>query len=263
MVERPPSATTSRISMTGRRDFGMKFIAPIDDIPQAQNNNNNNHMGNNMGQPENMGHDENVYYVQMPAPALEPETAPREAITTTYEPPTYWDRYLEAGGLSKHEDEKEEEDDGCHPFWMGWVDIAKGMWLIITGLLKIPFVMGHGAAKTFHFIPTLYHDDTVRKWPNITGFPSACAASFIVLWFGLLDGLTDWFVLPFLCARKDGFIGFFKGIARGLGSIIFKIPAGIIGFAFHPFFGIYKELAKFKLDIKRERKPRKDAASLI
>ncbi|KAI1443405.1 hypothetical protein F5Y02DRAFT_393591 [Annulohypoxylon stygium] len=256
MVERPPSATTSRISMTGRRDFGMKFIAPIDDIPQAQNN-------NNMGHPENMGHDENVYYVQMPAPALEPEIAPREAITTTYEPPTYWDRYLEAGGLSKHEDEKEEEEEGCHPFWMGWVDMAKGMWLIITGCLKIPFVIGHGAAKTFHFIPTLYHDDTVRKWPKITGFPSACAASFIVLWFGLLDGMTDWFVLPYKCARKDGFVGFFKGIARGMGSILFKIPAGVIGFACHPFFGIYKEAAKFKLDIKRERKPRKDVASLI
>ncbi|KAI1454041.1 hypothetical protein F4805DRAFT_339107 [Annulohypoxylon moriforme] len=253
MVERPPSATTSRISMTGRRDFGMKFIAPIDDIPQQQN----------AAHPENMGNtDENVYYVQMPAPALEPEIVPRDPMTTSHEPPTYWDRYLEAGGL-KHEDEKDEEDEGCHPFWMGWVDMLRGMGLIIAGCLKIPFVFGHGMAKTFHYIPTLYHDDTVRKWPRITGFPSACAASFAVLWFGLLDGMTDWFVLPYKCARKEGFKGFFKGLARGFASILFKTAAGVIGFASHPFFGIYKEVAKFKLDIKRERKSRKDVASLI
>ncbi|KAI0882034.1 uncharacterized protein GGS22DRAFT_53843 [Annulohypoxylon maeteangense] len=260
MVDRPPSATTSRISMTGRRDFGMKFIAPIDDIPQQQH----------AVHPENMGNvgnvEENVYYVQMPAPALEPELVTREAISTAHHPPpTYWDRYLEAGGLKHDDDENDEEDEGCHPFWMGWVDMLRGMGLIIAGCLKIPFVIGHGVAKTFHYIPTLYHDDTVRKWPKITGFPSACAASFAVLWFGLLDGMTDWFVLPYKCARKDGFKGFFKGIAKGFASILFKIPAGVIGFATHPFFGIYKEAAKFKLDIKRERnkKPRKDVASLI
>ncbi|KAI2470359.1 hypothetical protein F4781DRAFT_430382 [Annulohypoxylon bovei var. microspora] len=253
MIERPPSATTSRISMTGRRDFGMKFIAPIDDIPQQQN------MGNieTMGNAEEPAH----VYVQMPPAALEPEVASREALPATYEPPTYWDRYLEAGGL-KQEDEP-YEDEQCHPFWMGWVDMFRGMGLIIGGALKIPFVIGHGVAKTFHHIPTLYHDDTVRKWPNITGFPSACAASFVVLWFGLIDGLTDWFVLPYKCARKGGVKGFFKGCARGLGSILFKPAAGVIGFAAHPFFGIYKEAAKFKLDIKRERKPRKEVASLI
>ncbi|KAI0138594.1 hypothetical protein F4776DRAFT_662965 [Hypoxylon sp. NC0597] len=240
MIDRPLSATTSRISVSGRRDFGVKFIAP----------------------PEEIYKSEVTADLSEQAPAPVPEPMPHEVVTAN-EPPSYWDRHLEAGS-AKHE-EKEEEDEGCHPFWMGWLDMLRGVGLIIAGALKIPLVIGHGIAKTLHFIPSLYHDETVRKWPKITGFPSSCVASIQALWFGLLDGLTDWFVLPYKGARKEGVIGFFKGFAKGLGSIMFKLAAGGVGFASHPFFGIYKEAAKFKINIKRERerRPKQDVGSLI
>ncbi|KAI1413670.1 hypothetical protein F5Y13DRAFT_160838 [Hypoxylon sp. FL1857] len=248
MIDRPLSATTSRISVTGRRGFGVKFITPPEEIYKSEANADLNEQA--------------PAPVPMPAPMPMPEAMPRE-VPMANEPPSYWDRCLEAGG-AKHEDD-EEEDEGCHPFWMGWWDMLKGMGMILAGAIKIPLVFGHGVAKTFHYIPTLYHDETVRKWPKITGFPSACVASFQVLWFGILDGLTDWFVLPYKGARKEGVKGFFKGIAKGFGSIMFKLAAGGIGFATHPFFGLYKEAAKFKINIKRERErqPKQDVGSLI
>ncbi|KAI2623964.1 hypothetical protein GGS26DRAFT_215671 [Hypomontagnella submonticulosa] len=229
-MDRPVSATTSRVSVTGRRDYGVKFMGGLDEIPSSIPKANSN--------------------TQAPA-------APSyEAVKPHDNPP--WERPIKAGGGQ----EDDEEYEGCHPFWTGWSDMARGTGLIIGGALKLPLVVGHGAAKTFHYIPTLYNDDTVRKWPKITGFPSACAASFQVLWFGLLDGLTDWFMLPYKCARKEGVKGFFKGCAKGLASILFKPTAGVIGFATHPFFGIYKEATKFKVEFKRER-PRQDVGSLI
>ncbi|KAI0382700.1 hypothetical protein F5Y04DRAFT_41976 [Hypomontagnella monticulosa] len=242
-MDRPISATTSRVSVTGRRDYGVKFMGGLDDIPNSITKADSN--------------------TQAPAPASVPAPAPAAAAPSyeavkSYDPPPPWDRPAEAEG-----DERDEEEyEGYHPFWTAWVDMFRGMCLIIGGALKIPFVIGHGTAKTFHYIPTLYNDDTVRKWPRITGFPSACAASFQVLWFGLLDGSTDWFMLPYKCARKEGFTGFFKGLGRGFASIIFKPAAGVIGFATHPFFGIYKEATKFKVEFKRER-PRRDVGSLI
>ncbi|XXG96816.1 hypothetical protein Hte_003107 [Hypoxylon texense] len=231
-MTRPPSATTSRVSVTGRRDYGVKFIGGIDEIG---------------GSTTNVGSD-----------TLVPENPSRVAVAT-YQPPPPWERSFD----NRHDQDKEEDDEGCHPFWTGWLDMATGLGLILAGAFKIPLVIGHGTAKTIHYIPTLYNDETVRRWPNITGFPSACAASFEVLWFGLFDGLTDWVTLPYKGGKKEGAKGFFKGIGKGFGSLIFKPAAGGIGFATHPFFGIYKEAAKFKVVIKRKQRPRHDVGSLI
>ncbi|OTB17772.1 hypothetical protein K445DRAFT_315526 [Daldinia sp. EC12] len=234
-MERPPSATTSKMSVTGRRDFGMKFIADMDDLTGSTIN------ASSQGQP--------------------PVSASYESVKA-YEGLPYWERQPEPASTRHHEQE-EEVDEGCHPFWTAWWDLLRGMGLIIAGALKIPFTIGHGFAKALHFTPTLYNDDTVREWPRITGFPSSIVAAVQYFLYGLLDGSTDWFVLPYKCARKDGFLGFFKGIIQGIGSIIFKTAAGTIGLATHPFYGIYKEAAKFKVEFKREHRPRQDIGSLI
>ncbi|OTB01390.1 hypothetical protein M426DRAFT_323527 [Hypoxylon sp. CI-4A] len=253
MYDRPPSATTSRISITGRRDFSVKFITSVDEIPKAH--------------PHIVDPTPQVP-AQVQAP---PAMQQHEVVDTPYEPPAYWDWDLEAGMAKakqhKNYEDDEEDDEGCHPFWMGWLDMLKGVGLIIGGALKIPLVIGHGIAKTLHFIPSLYYDETVRKWPKITDFRSSCVASFEMFLFGLFDGMTDWVVLPVKGAKKEGVKGFFKGIPKGFASIVFKPAAGTIGFATHPFYGIYKEASKFKLDIKREHrrkhKPRQEVGSLI
>ncbi|KAI2613247.1 hypothetical protein GGR54DRAFT_329887 [Hypoxylon sp. NC1633] len=233
-MNRPPSATTSRISVTGRRDYGVKFMADVDEA------------GGGMAQVDSNFH--------------APGTAPQDQVRTTYEPPPHWERRLEAGTARLGD---EDDEEGCHPFWLGWLDIMTGLGMIFTAVFKLPLVLGHGIAKTLHHIPTLYNDETVRKWPKIDGFPSSCAVSCKVLWYGTVDGLTDWVVLPFKGSKREGPAGFFKGFAKGFGSMIFKPAAGGIGFATHPFYGIYKEAAKFKVVIKRERRRKQTVASLI
>ncbi|RYP60972.1 hypothetical protein DL771_010301 [Monosporascus sp. 5C6A] len=261
LLNRSPSVTTSRISLTGTRDYGMKFIPGADGMTDSTTL--------------------TAREVSNPSEAI---PTPPETVATANEPPPYRGQSRDDGreNDSVLEDEVEAESE-CHPFWTSWWDMARGVALIITGSLKIPFVIGHGLAKVLWYIPVLYGDNTVWKWPNITGFPSACKAALESLWFGLYRGLTDWVVLPYKGAKSEGVVGCIKGFCKGISSFVFKPAAGkwdpisrpessfadlltgegAAGFAFHPFFGIYKEASAFKLTIKRERKPRKKDISPV
>lgn len=44
--------------------------------------------------------------------------------------------------------------------------------------------------------------------------------------YGITDGLKDFFVQPVVGAKKEGGIGFVKGLGKGLGNIICKPAAG-------------------------------------
>ena len=140
--------------MTGNRDFGMKFDLGADDMTNS----------GTLTRPfQDSGSDRSDTAMATP-----PETE------AGWGPPPYQkatDRDGRAG------EEGEEPEAECHPFWMSWADMARGIALIITGALKIPFVIGHGIAKILWYIPVAYGDDTMWEWPQITGFPSACKAS--------------------------------------------------------------------------------------
>ena len=155
---RPPSATTSRLSMTGHRDYGMKFDLGADEMTNS----------GTLSRPGAHAQGDDRSDTAMSTP---PET---EA-DTAWGPPPYQKATSRQGRDAG--DEGEETEAECHPFWMSWADMARGIALIITGALKIPFVIGHGIAKILWYIPVAYGDDTVWEWPNITGFPSACKAS--------------------------------------------------------------------------------------
>ncbi|KAI5927091.1 hypothetical protein F4810DRAFT_652284 [Camillea tinctor] len=236
---RPPSATTSQMSITGNRDYGMKFVGGIEEIIS-------NPHGSDRSQTNETA----------------PINTPPETVTT-YEPPPYWERERphEPADTPK---EKEDESDECHPFWVSWWDIVRGIGLIIAGLLSIPLVVVHGLSKMFYYIPVLYKDESLRKWPDITGFGSGCVAAVEWgFWFVLVNPLTDWFVLPYKGARKNGVLGFFTGFLKGLGSILFKPVSGAAGFVGHPLFGIYKEATNVKVVIKRKSRSRKRATSPV
>lgn len=44
--------------------------------------------------------------------------------------------------------------------------------------------------------------------------------------FGIFDGVKDFFVEPYNGARKEGPLGFLKGVGKGIGSIATKPAAG-------------------------------------
>ncbi|RYP29445.1 hypothetical protein DL767_006714 [Monosporascus sp. MG133] len=161
LAARSPSVTTSRISLTGTRDYGMKFIPGAD----------------------GMANSTTLTAREVPN-SSEAVPTPPETMATAYEPPPYRDQSRDNGrednSVFGAERDKTEAESECHPFWTAWWDMARGVALIITGALKIPFVIGHGIAKVLWYIPVLYGDNTVWEWPNITGFPSACKAALEV-----------------------------------------------------------------------------------
>ncbi|KAI1081932.1 hypothetical protein F5B20DRAFT_578708 [Whalleya microplaca] len=243
---RPVSTTTSQLSLAGRRDYGMKFMAGVDEMALST------------ASPQDRSTTSQAPTVVPPEAVAAPAPAP--APTASRAPPPYREMPRTSADTQL---EVDDGDDECHPFWVSWWDMLKGIGYIIGGALKIPLVFGHGIAKVLYYIPVLYKDESVRPWPKITGFATGCVAAFTGLFFGIWDGATDWITLPYKCARKEGFKGFFKGFAQGLGNIIFKPASGTIGFACHPFFGIYKEASKFKLSIKRERRVKKKIESPV
>ncbi|KAI0007776.1 hypothetical protein F4779DRAFT_490149 [Xylariaceae sp. FL0662B] len=239
---RPPSATTSQISFAGQRDYGMKFVADVDGMASST-----------------------VLSQNRPDAQGPPASAPPSEVTAAaaaHEPPPYWER-PRANADARRLEVEDDSDLQCHPFWQSWWDIMRGIGWIIAGALKVPLTFLHGVTKVFYTIPVLYKDESVREWPEITGFPTGCVAGVSGLWFGLYDGLTDWVTLPYKCARKEGVKGFFKGFAQGLFNIPLKPITGGLGFVSHPLFGIYKEGSKFKLTLKRESRSRKKVRSPV
>ncbi|KAH9909592.1 hypothetical protein F4778DRAFT_775510 [Xylariomycetidae sp. FL2044] len=241
-MNRPLSATTSTISFTGNRDFGMKFLANPNDMASRP-------IQVTELPPEPIAVEGELVTAQTQQPPHPEAMAAR--------PPPYrgrrnsYDTASTSTGITD-----QEKDAECHPFWVGWWDILKGMLYIIGGVFKLPFTLVHGLAKIFYYIPILYGDKTVEEWPEITGFVTGCVASIRFLCMGIWYGLTDWVVVPYKMAKLQGVKGFFKGFPMGFGSMVFKPASGVLGFVGHPFYGIYKECAKIKVIIKRERKPR-------
>ena len=43
---------------------------------------------------------------------------------------------------------------------------------------------------------------------------------------GFYDGITGLVIHPYMGAKRDGTVGFFKGVIRGFGGLFFKTQAG-------------------------------------
>jgi hypothetical protein len=99
-------------------------------------------------------------------------------------------------------------------------------------------------AQGFHNAPRLYGDQTVRKTTRITGMKSGLKAAGEEFMFGVYDGVTGIIAQPYTGARRDGAVGFFKGVGMGLTGFILKDLAAIIGPFGYTLKGIHKELGK-------------------
>ncbi|KAI1844707.1 hypothetical protein JX266_009163 [Neoarthrinium moseri] len=229
---RPLSATPSKLSISGTRDFGMKFMPGVEDMPVSTT-----------GSQRSPDTNTEATWTNSPVNA----------------PPTYWEApHSEA---STELDDKDEDEH--HPYLLSWWWILKGTGLILFGVFANALVLADAIAKLLHHTPVLYGDTTVRKWPRVTGVVDGCAVGGKYLGLGIYDGLADWVVLPCKGAKEEGAFGAFKGFLRAPGSTIFKMAAGIAGIVGHPFFGIYKDSKKIRITIKHKRtKHRKDTSQV-
>jgi len=121
---------------------------------------------------------------------------------------------------------------------------ARAVSKIVGAGVKSPMDFTMSLAKGFHNAPKLYGDETVRKSGKITGIQSGFAEAGKEFGYGFYDGITGLVTQPIAGARKEGFGGFIKGAAKGIGGLILKPGAGVWAIPGYTARGVYAELTK-------------------
>ena len=101
-------------------------------------------------------------------------------------------------------------------------------------------------AQGLHNAPRLYGDSTVRRPARIDGFRSGLKAGGEEFVFGVYDGVTGLVRHPYVGAREDGPVGFFKGVGKGVGGFVLKDLAAVFGLPAYTVKGVHKELIKHR-----------------
>ncbi|KAF2010342.1 hypothetical protein BU24DRAFT_427470 [Aaosphaeria arxii CBS 175.79] len=125
------------------------------------------------------------------------------------------------------------------------ISTGKGFGRIVGAGLKAPMTFTHGITRGFHNLPKLYGDE-VRETENITDLRSGIEVSAKNFGHGIGDGLRDFFVQPIIGAQKEGGKGFVKGFGKGVGNLVCKPSAGIVGLVGYSSVGVYKSLQNLR-----------------
>jgi hypothetical protein len=111
-------------------------------------------------------------------------------------------------------------------------------------------------AQGFHNAPRLYGDETVRRPVRITGIHSGLVASRNEFFYGIYDGFTGVVTQPYHGAKDRGVLGFVDGVGMGLGGLVLKNIAAILGPFAYTAKGLHKEIIKHRQPTAFIRKAR-------
>ncbi|KAI8933606.1 hypothetical protein NX059_009334 [Plenodomus lindquistii] len=125
------------------------------------------------------------------------------------------------------------------------VDTGKGLARIVGAGFKSPMDFSLGIAKGFHNVPKLYGAE-VRQVDKVTDFQSGLRTAAKEFGFGLYDGITGIVTDPYKGAKKEGGIGFVKGVGRGIMSVPFRVIGGAWSVPGYAMKGLYQEMIKSK-----------------
>jgi hypothetical protein len=142
------------------------------------------------------------------------------------------------------------------------VDTGKGLARMIGAGFKSPMDFSLNVAKGFHNVPKLYGAE-VRQVDKVTDFNSgmrtaAKVRSIMISYqhsiltimqefgYGLYDGITGIVTDPYKGAKKEGGIGFVKGVGRGIMSVPFRVMGGAWSVPGYAMKGLYQEMVKSK-----------------
>ncbi|KAF2623002.1 glycosyltransferase family 1 protein [Macroventuria anomochaeta] len=125
------------------------------------------------------------------------------------------------------------------------VDTGKGLARIVGAGFKSPMDFSLNVAKGFHNVPKLYGGE-VRKVDNVTDFKSGLTTAAKQFGFGLYDGITGIVTDPYKGAKKEGSVGFVKGVGRGIFSVPFRVMGGAWAVPGYAMKGLYQEMIKSK-----------------
>ncbi|KAH8879710.1 sterol glucosyltransferase [Thozetella sp. PMI_491] len=105
------------------------------------------------------------------------------------------------------------------------------------GVVAVPYAFAEG----FRNVPRLYGEG-VRDFGVIRDWKSGTVVGAKATFFGVVDGLSDLFVLPYKGARRDGPVGAVKGVGKGLVGVTSKFFTAAVGMGAYPLQGIYKSV---------------------
>ncbi|CAO2657845.1 Nn.00g071050.m01.CDS01 [Neocucurbitaria sp. VM-36] len=125
------------------------------------------------------------------------------------------------------------------------VDTGKGLARIIGAGFRSPMDFSLNVAKGFHNVPKLYGAE-VRQVDKVTDLQSGLRTAAKEFGFGLYDGITGIVTDPYKGAKKEGGIGFVKGVGRGIMSVPFRVMGGAWSVPGYAMKGLYQEMIKSK-----------------
>lgn len=119
---------------------------------------------------------------------------------------------------------------------------SKGVGRIVKAIVKGPMDISVSMTQGMHNVPKLLGDDTVRPQERISDFKSGAKAAGREFGLGFYDGITGLVMQPWNGARKEGAVGFVKGLGRGLGGFIAKPTAGVVAIPGYMMKGVHREM---------------------
>ncbi|KAJ6444747.1 UDP-glucose,sterol transferase [Purpureocillium lavendulum] len=125
-------------------------------------------------------------------------------------------------------------------------DVTRSVGQTTMAIAMAPVSLALALAQGFHNAPRLYGDDTVRRPTRVTGFQSGLVASRREFVYGFYDGITGVVRLPVRGARADGFGGFVKGTAMGLGGLVLKPISAVVGPIGYTLQGVAKQADRWR-----------------
>jgi hypothetical protein len=97
------------------------------------------------------------------------------------------------------------------------------------------------AAEGLRVVPRMY-GEKLRNHGNITDWKSGFTVAGKTFRYGMCEGLTDVFVLPYRGNKKNGTLGIVTGVGKGVVSLATKTSSAAIGLLAYPADGISRSI---------------------
>lgn len=121
---------------------------------------------------------------------------------------------------------------------------SKGLGRTPKALVQGPMNISTALTQGSRNIAKAWGDDTFRPLPKITGFVTGATAAGTEFGLGWYEGVTGIVTQPWNGAKKEGAVGFAKGVGKGLGGAFVHPLAGSLGILSYTMKGVHKELQK-------------------
>ncbi|KAF3402600.1 Sterol 3-beta-glucosyltransferase UGT80B1 [Talaromyces pinophilus] len=113
-------------------------------------------------------------------------------------------------------------------------------------LVDFPLAITEG----LHHLPRLYGDEVrnhgqVKDWKS--GGVVAGKSGSQTFGYGFADGLSGAVIKPYEGAKEGGWVGFGKGLGKGVMGLVTGPGAGMFGLFAYPFLGMYKSISTSSL----------------